>query len=385
MAYWFRKPNGHVYVLYMKDGKPKALPRSQTRALDQMPDEYIKSYTKEVGLKYEGKAITPDNLLVGHDKLEGYLKAYLTHLAHRRRRDRNTVRTHDQMLREVVFPFFLEGDKPLPDPTDWPSRSAHMLAWMEKRELSYDTQMRANSACRGLHRFLVEERLIAGSIELLLRNPIKKEALDVDELADRTPLRRVIMPDEVVAFAKSGAPADMRLLALLGYFFSLRPGEAFAFQPHDLLAGTHAHRFECALAMRRIDLFDRLVMDVRRQRTSSGQIRVPKAHSSGKVACFHKEAAQLIVSMVKEHAPKEPIFRFHSRHLYRLWERGGLPGVTLKDLRRASVYWLGHYTQIELGNLQKHARHKYASTTQLYMRRPGEARSDEAWTLDLDA
>jgi hypothetical protein len=55
-----------------------------------------------------------------------------------------------------------------------------------------------------------------------------------------------------------------------------------------------------------------------------------------------------------------------------------------KDLRRASLYWLGHETQISLLQLMKHARHSSTETTLKYLRRPAE--SLEEWSvLDLEA
>jgi integrase len=387
MAYWFRKPNGHVFVMYMKDAKPKAIPRAQTRSLDAMTDEYIDSYTRQIALQYENKHITPDNLLVGHERLEQHLAQYLAHMKTRLKRDQNTVGAHEKALREIVFRFFLEGDKPLGNESDWPARSTKLLDWMEAQGLSFDQQIRANAALRGYYQYLTEDRVVATGVELLLRNPRRKTGdEDPDEAEDRVPLKRVVLPEEVVAFGRSEADKNLRLMALLGYFFSLRPQETFGFQAGDLIAGSAAHSFECATSMKRLGMFDRLVMDVRRQRTAAGKNRSPKAHSAGKVACFNAEAARLIIGLLQDvEDPKAPVFSFNPRHWYRRWKDGGLPGVTLKDLRRASVYWLGHYTQIELANLQKHARHKYASTTQLYMRRPGETRTDTEWKLDLDA
>ena len=55
---------------------------------------------------------------------------------------------------------------------------------------------------------------------------------------------------------------------------------------------------------------------------------------------------------------------------------GGYPGMTLKDLRRASLYWLGHYSSVDLVALKNHARHRNVETTSLYTRRPLEDVSD---------
>ena len=56
----------------------------------------------------------------------------------------------------------------------------------------------------------------------------------------------------------------------------------------------------------------------------------------------------------------------------------------MKDLRRASLYWLGHHTQLGLIELKSHARHSKSDTTLLYLRRPNEE-LDEVDDLNLEA
>ncbi len=47
-----------------------------------------------------------------------------------------------------------------------------------------------------------------------------------------------------------------------------------------------------------------------------------------------------------------------------------------KDLRRASLYWLGHNTSITLIQMMKHARQKSEKSLQLYLRRPEEQQKE---------
>jgi hypothetical protein len=69
----------------------------------------------------------------------------------------------------------------------------------------------------------------------------------------------------------------------------------------------------------------------------------------------------------------------------KLWSKSGIKDIALKDLRRASLYWLGHYTNITLVGLQSHARHADPKTTALYYRRPDEEFEGSLDELDLDA
>ncbi len=73
-------------------------------------------------------------------------------------------------------------------------------------------------------------------------------------------------------------------------------------------------------------------------------------------------------------------------HWSKMWKKAGINKITLKDLRRASLYWLGHYSELNFVDLKNHARHSQPSTTPLYVRRPEEAFDEVGGAmLDLDA
>ncbi len=382
MAYWFRKGRkGQVYICVMRDGKPKPLPRSKTRYLDGAPDNNIEAAVTAAEMKYEGKTLLPENLLVGNPKLSEQLKEYVAFLRGLRR-DANTVSWHEKSLRELVFPFFLEGDSPMEDPSFWPGKAIKFTPWLKDKGVTYSNAFRAVSACRGFYKYLTDEGQIQTGLDLRIRNPLRDD--DESDASEMTPLKRAVTPAEILAFVKGSRDREIQLMALCGYFFSLRPQELFALRPTDFRPGKAAMKFEASFAMKRADLFERMVLNVDRQLKRSGKgTKAPKAHSRGAVCCFDEDAAKLLVGLLKDADPQANLFSFASRHNYRQWRLLGISGVTLKDLRRASIYWLGHHSSLEVGNLQKHARHAHLATTQLYMRRPGEqiATGEVVWDL----
>lgn len=386
MAYWFRKRDKHVYFCVIQDGKPKSIPRAETKHMDVWSDRQLDAEAERLEREVEGKTVTKANLLLDGTELGRWLEDHLKFLRGRKK-DANTVGWRSKALRERVIPFFLQGKQPLHDPASWPERSAQLLGHLEARGVSYDNILRANMALTGFYRWLREERHIRTNLEMLVRNPVKDED-DAEEAG--TPLRHVVTPDQMLSWLR-GLPTDdnhrpIKLLALFGYFLSLRPQETFALKPADFGAGSNVIDLECAVVMKRANLFSKLVVDVQRQRAARGaKIKPPKAHSRGKVACFNEEAAKMIVGLLKGHNKDKPLFERSNGFLFKQWKACGYPEATLKDLRRASLYWLGHHTTLEPANLQKHARHKYLSTTMLYMRRPGEQSADEWNGLDLDA
>ena len=102
---------------------------------------------------------------------------------------------------------------------------------------------------------------------------------------------------------------------------------------------------------------------------------------------FNEKAAKLIVQILKHiENDQELIFAKHTNDTwFRKWEESGYANVTLKDLRRASLGYLGHHTKFELVPLKNHARHSKVDTTMQYLRRPAEKVEDKNDYLDLEA
>src|SRR5690606_34961468 len=114
---------------------------------------------------------------------------------------------------------------------------------------------------------------------------------------------------------------------------------------------------ECCRVMKRFEMFDRLAVNVHRQRVQIGTFEDPKASSKGWVACFNEDAAKLLVETLRHLDKDKLLFDVLPDASLSRWKNYGMEGVSMKDLRRASLYWLGHKTNIELIPLKHHARH----------------------------
>ncbi|RYZ80389.1 MAG: hypothetical protein EOP04_25955, partial [Proteobacteria bacterium] len=149
---------------------------------------------------------------------------------------------------------------------------------------------------------------------------------------------------------------DLRLIALLGYFFSLRPQETLALRRDDLIAGKKASTSEYYQVLTAVDLYERLAVNITRQRGHKG-INPPKRHSIGIVARFDEVEATAIVGRLITYDADAPLFPLHFNTYLKQWAAKGLRNMTMKDLRRASLYWLGHYRRLELVVLKNQTRH----------------------------
>jgi hypothetical protein len=392
--YWYRKKvKGREYVfVYYSDGR-QLKPRKSYKWLDGLDDARIQVEVDQLERQWEKAKKTPDHILFSDDALTKRLDEWHDHLLRNQKKDERTAEKYRSLTLRWAVPFFLS--KALKDPASWPGVSVGLLDWLREKTytrrsrdgreselpLSAATIREVNNALRSFWRWLREEHLVP-DVQLFLRTPPK------DDEEDETPLQFTIEPQMVLDFAAKAKVREVKLIALLGYFFSLRPQEIFGLRPADFAAGGEAAKLEACSTMARLGLFGRLAVNVNRQRTPKGREKTPKAHSRGWVACFDAAAAKLIVELINEGDPTAPLFAGKdNRKLYRLWEDAGLERVAVKDLRRASCYHLGHHTRFaeEPVNAQKHMRHKEYETTILYLRRPKEEVAPRTGKLDLGA
>lgn len=375
MAYWQRRPQGYVYVYTYEGGRLVALPRRTVKHLDGEPDSNVEAWVRQYQEQWEGKKLKPDQLLYDGSELSRNVKAYLSFLRSRRK-SMNTIKQYERMLMRFVIPFFLDGEPALNDPQQWPGKSIRMLPWLEEKDVTPPVINACNKALRSFYRYLSDEGIVQNGLELRLRAPLMEKS--------STPLRFTIEPNNVLDFAQSQPRIELKVIALAGYFLSLRPQELFGLRTGDFKAGSAVTSLECSKTMAKLGLYSRLVANVARQKTNRSEIVPPKAGSAGWVTCFHESAARLLVEILKLLEPDEPLLKMNNRRLFKHWHDDGLPDVTIKDLRRASLYWLGHSTGIQPLELMKHARHTAIETTMLYLRRP-EEQIEDLQTLDLDA
>lgn len=372
MAFWQRKKNGHIFVYYMEDGKQKTTPRAKTKHLDAASDSNINSWMAEnYGAGRAGpKTTTPE-------KLARLVEQYLTYLKEDLGRNPSTLHTHKQSLYDFIIPYMVTHCE-TPEPELWGQHTAKLAPWLRAKKESEHRVARVNATMRGFWSYLRDEGVVSAGVEVRLRpSRIRDEP---------TPLRITLVPEEIL-----NCPLNdprIRLLALLGYFFSLRPQESFGLRVSDFRAGSKADPLECCRIMKRANLFSRFAVHITRQRTQSGDTPVPKSYSKGWVACFNERAAREVVTILKKLGcePDELIFKeWQNDWWFELWSRHGVKSVSLKDLRRASLYYLGHHTDMDFVGLRGHARHRKAETTLWYIRRPEEEVDDEVLDLDLDA
>ncbi len=364
MAYWTRRRTGYVYVYTRVDGRPKCLPRADIKHLDGQTDHSIQAWVDQWSSQWESSKITPDQIQWSDSYIEGLLSNYAVHMSSSGRSE-ITIQQHTSALRRFVVPFYLELS--LTDPRQWVGVSSRMTEHLLALEVTPPVINVCNFSLRGFWRYLFEERVVFER-ELILRTPqgVRSEV---------TPLKYTLTPDEVLAFVRTCSDSQVRLMALVGYFHSLRSQELFALKKTDFRTGPKLVSLEAIKAFERAGLYTRLVVRIERQRTNSGKPKKPKANSIGWVGCFNEEAARLIVGELNE-LDEEDLIRQKNRETYRLWERIGIPDITLKDLRRASLYWLSHNTSLLPAQLMHHSRHRSIESLNEYLRRPDEEFED---------
>lgn len=371
--YYQRKPGKRlprVYVYVKRGEHAKALPRALTRELDGKADWEIEDWMR---LYAALNALPHRKLSVSLGDLDEKLDAFCKHLA-AMDKYKTTVGTYRARLLDVL-PFFAET----PNANEWYLMTGKLFDYLAvELGLTAHAHRRANMAFKAFHAWLQEQGLVAHRHALMLRNrPLKSR---------NTPLKFTQTPEDILRWVITQSPdKDLRLIALLGYFFSLRTDEVFGLRRESFLAGTAASGFEASKVMRNAGLYGKLVVHINKMRRQDGSEYDPtELKRGGVVACFDERAAKLIIQQLTDR-PKGLLFTGHPGWIAKRWAKFGIPGLTIKDLRRASIYWLGQYSKLPFTALQNHARHSNPSTTALYTRRPEEAFEAELDDLDLDA
>ncbi|RYZ85924.1 MAG: hypothetical protein EOP04_14945 [Proteobacteria bacterium] len=371
----------------------KFLPRSETRHLDNLSDEEIWAFIREkqaATISYDWGHTSPS------EAVESVLPASVTinferWLAHLEERglDMQTIRQHRSLGGRFVLEYFGKVGKE-PDPNRWPEHTGNFYRWLTsaaslrlkldgngeiKRDVNGAKLMEpaacsnhqiklVNICLRKFFRWMVEENLV-NSVELRLRPPPSS--------AKKVQLQSKLSPDQVLAWARECENRTVKFLGLAGYFFSLRPQEVCALRPIDFRTDHAIKGLECVTVMKRAGLYGGLVTYVGRQKQTLGTIKDnAKKGSNGWVSCFSKEAAQEIVNILNEEKLSEEVAKWNITKLYEDWRMFGPKGFTMKDMRRASLHWLGQNSQLQPLHLMKHARHRNIETTMVYCQRPEE-------------
>lgn len=370
MAYWQRKDNKYVCVYVSRDGDQKPLPRKLTRHLDGEPDHNVQYWVDNYIRQHIGEAPRP----LSDTGLTDMVLRFVTHQTEFKDRSPDTVREHRRLLLEYVLPYFLVHEPPLKDPNQWAAISPHLTKHLQAKGLSYHNIRKCLNSLKVFWKWLEEEGVVQAGVNIRIRRPPLKRT--------KTPLESTL--DPVIVRSRMRPESPIALMLALGYFFSLRTFELFGLKPSDFVAGGGALGLECCRIMTAAGLYGRLAVNITRQRRRTGELVEPKADSKGWVACFDEAAARFIVSQLQGLPRDELIFPGGVYPGLRAWRKHYPDSTTLKDLRRASIYWLGHHTAMQPAQLMKHARHTNIQTTLLYMRRPEEFLS-QGGDLDLDA
>jgi hypothetical protein len=363
MSYWRIRHRNQV-TCYLTDGSGvvKQVPRKLTKHLDGQPASVIQAWLEDHHRSNAAFGHRPD-LLAPTPELTRILDRYFAHLVKIGRVEATIKSARRHLLTAVQF----FDNAPL---SEWPKASKQFFDYVRVNKPDL-TENEVRRHCQCLKRFW-DWCLDMDLADVAL--PMRKHALSAPQGVKDTPLPRVVLPEEVLGW--ESLPPDLRLISLLCYFCSLRPQEAFAGQAWR--GGKAAEGLEACQVMREAGLYDRLAVNVQWQKREKGALIPPKLHSKGVVACFDERAARAISALLNAgvKTPNNP------NAYYNAWARCE-KGVTLKDLRRASCYWLGHYTSLSLPALQNHMRHASILTTQLYTRRPDDVFTEEEERLIL--
>ena len=348
-----KRRKGRVYVYYYSDGLRKALPRRQTYHLDNATDPEIERFLKANTALQKARKHRPDAQQVPAE-LEPLIEQFLTHLKDNLRRQPPTLSQYEGYLRRAGIMFGWPLDK-------WPLKSPDFPRICRQFGYSRASMFKMRQNILVFWYWLRDMGYVTGDLRIPKLSVSNKT----------TPLKYTLSPEEILNLPIKG---EMRYLALLCYFFSIRPQEAIAVTAQDFAAGSRCDNLECVRVFKKAKLFHKLALRVEKQRHDH-TIRDPKKESVGWVACFSEKAAKEIVKLAQT-----VTFKYRMDSYQRRWLKQQL-GFTLKDLRRASIYWLGHNTKLNVVELKNHARHRSLETTSLYVRRPD---TDAKRGLNLD-
>lgn len=428
MAEWgYNYSKGKRYVRVWArdaDGVVRTLSRSKIRQLhggdlDALPEQDLNNWCRWYEQHYETPQRDPDHY---HDPaLRQYALNYVKHLKEELRKHPKTIAAHKLALFEVVLPYFVDTEPFYANPNDWPQKSHLFKPWMlEEKKLTVHQALRAYAALNGFWQYLCnEEKVIGHKTQLYLRT--------INLEAGETPLKVKVSPEQMLEWVRKTVSSrpSIAYLGLVTYFFSLRSQEVSALRARDFVAGPKAETTDDCSNMGKVGLYSKMAVLVHRQRAQdprheSGKFypptgnpypgqpyptgfSPPKGDRKGSikivyVACTHEEAAKILKVLLAERKLQglmdDLLFPLRNDTLYMHWDEWGYRGkdvdgneigVTLKDLRRASLRHLGKELHLPPFILKQHSRHEAWSTLEKYLRDPKQEIIEEDDALDLDA
>ena len=365
MAYWKRLKSGAVRGW---NSDKSSIPRDSLRHLDNLSDDQVEAHFQNLNATAKVRKLDPEKL---SEKTRELIERFCRWKAGRGKH-KDTVQQERHNLQIVALFFDPKG----PVQT-WPQHSmqlrSHLLDQGYKEPHIHKIQGTTNRFWEYARKHL---RIVAGVLDF-------DDAVE-HSVVGETPLRRHATPEEVLTFVENCEHTDIKLIALLGYFASMRPQEIFATNRNDFIGGDDAENLECCKVMRAAGLFAGMAVYVQRQRGSRiNDIRPPKWKTIAHVAIFSEEAALLLVQILTD-LPVDLPFVHGNRHYTDRWKLLGMNLWDPKDPRRASIYWLANYSRLELVPLSLHARHKDTRTTGRYYRRVETPAAGKKWSIKIN-
>lgn len=363
-----------VYVYYYDShrGKQVFLPRERTRHLDgQSPETIAAWYVEWQQSSGVGQAASHRSSNFEAGELTLLWNDY--QLKRKDRRGRDTAQAESTAFHNFIVPFFV-GQHQKKSPKDWtPLIPAFELHLSQELGLREGYQRKILRALARFGTYLIRHGKL--SVEFRVEPP-------ATVVHNATPLKARLSPEELLA-ALPALPTDckvnLRLIALLGYFAGLGPGELLGLTPANFYTGQ--------LAVDSAKTYAGFVAHGLGSKLAVAVTQYAKNdYRYGVVCVWSTDAARLIATELASLPREERLVQVGERWMHEQWARHAksVLGVTLHDLRRASCHWLGRVRRVPPTLLQEHMRHSNLQTTLLYMRDPLVPELAPAASVDWD-
>ena len=384
-----RKNGKYVKVYYWCEVKSKQvmLSREYYRHLDRCGEETIQSWVEEFERVRKGK-VNPSRLFVDHPTINTFLEQYSAQL----KAEGLDIATRKQYMYELKsygVPFFTndivvagETKVGLVRIEDWPLKSNHFKTWyLETTGNSENTCNRVMAVLQRFWDWLVFKDLILPTRNLTFKYKKREKRQGNNQL--KTVLPRPVEPDEVLSFISETQSEVCKFIAATGYGASLRPQEIFALTPSDFVKPEDAVHLELNNRRATFKMYNRLSINIQNQLGAEG---VKVAKTLGMVTFLTEDFAKITLPYLQKTPEGVRFYQYNRRWFYDNWKKFGIEGISIKDLRRASLHYLAHKTPYRQNHvdLMNFARHTNFPTTLIYIKTPWKAPktlSDNDWSV----
>ncbi len=390
---FYRKPNGSV-VFQVYDPVTKTqrkLSRDEIAHLDSATDEQIATFRQLYIAKNRAQAKkTLKTVLAQTDEAQFLFEQFLAEYQSLRKTSDTTTSDEKGRWTGYITPYFVK-EHATKDVRLWYLHTAGFPPWLIGSPLGINQQKKVIGLLERFGLYLARHRKIPEPWGFIK---------PTENTSKETPLEFEVLPQEVLDWSASREPRTA-MLALLGYFASMRPEESFALKKSDILTSDDArNKAKTHLRFKQHGLGSGVSIDVKLAFKKTGKIGRPKSEVSRAVVnVFSPEAARRIAALLRL-LPDGWLFPRRRRirkntyeylyddekpmgrgTMFNYWEEHGFRKsraleepkrlVSLHDLRRASCLYLGRTLDLPTTLVQEHLRHADIKTTLLYMRQPG--------------